>query len=201
MSATVDSVLDFWFGDRSRPSAEIAAAQAGLWWGKSESTDAAIRTQFGQALAVAGSGGLDEWLSTPEGLLAAIIVIDQFSRNAHRDSGEAFALDSVALGWCKKGIEQGVDQALRPIERLFFYLPLEHSEDMEDQNQCVVLMDILAGSVDESSRETFAGFADYARQHQRIIARFGRYPHRNALLGRESTEEELAFLQEPGSSF
>ena len=130
-----------------------------------------------------------------------IILADQFSRNMYRDTPRAFENDALALSWCKGGLESGVDRELRPIERVFLYMPLEHSESVEDQHRSVTMFTELAQSVPAQQRKLFDGYIDYAVRHRDIVQRFGRFPHRNAILGRESTEEEVAFLQQPGSSF
>lgn len=198
--STPDAVLEFWFPPDS------ARANA-LWWGKDPRLDAEIRERFGATLAAAKAGQLDDWAATPRGRVALIIVLDQLSRNIHRGDPQTYDADEHARKLTLDGIELGHDRELSGIERLFFYLPLEHSEQLEHQEQVVELMRRLAEDVaaepgaDAKQRGQFAGFIDYAIQHRDIVARFGRFPHRNALLGRESTAEELAFLQQPGSGF
>ena len=130
-----------------------------------------------------------------------IILADQFSRNMYRDTPRAFFSDPKARTWCKAGLENGADRTLRPIERIFFYLPMEHSESLDDQVRSVALCKELAESVPDAHRELFDGYLNYAVRHCEIVERFGRFPHRNAILGRESTDEEIAFLAKPGSSF
>jgi uncharacterized protein (DUF924 family) len=139
--------------------------------------------------------------------VALVVVLDQLSRNLHRGSAEAFAADARARALVYQGLAHGDDQVLRPIERLFFYMPLEHSEALEDQERCVALFRELALAVaaapdaDAKQVAQFESFIDFAVRHRDIIARFGRFPHRNAVLGRASTDEELEFLQQPNSSF
>ncbi|MFO7566042.1 MAG: DUF924 family protein [Enhygromyxa sp.] len=194
---TPDEVLDYWF-----PADPTRANK--LWWGKDEGLDAEIRERFGAGLRAAKTGALDHWAEQARGRLALIVVLDQLSRNIHRDDPEAFAADEQARALSEAGLERGHDRQLRPIERVFFYLPLEHSESLADQERCVELMRALAEEVakqDLARREQFEGFVDYAVRHRDIIARFGRFPHRNAVLGRASTPEELEFLTQPGSSF
>lgn len=193
-------VLEFWFpADSSRANA--------LWWGKNPELDAEIRERFGATLSAAKAGELDPWANTAAGRLALIIVLDQLSRNILRGDPETFAADPQARALTVAGLELGHDRELRAIERLFFYLPLEHSEVLADQQRCVELMRTLAADVaaepgvDDARRAQFESFIDYALRHQQIIARFGRFPHRNAVLGRTSTPEEIEFLTEPGSSF
>lgn len=195
-----DAILKFWFGANSDAVA-IAQAQSKLWWAKDGETDAAIKLRFEADVMKAACGELDAWADTPSGCLALILLTDQFPRNIYRDCAQAFAYDALANAWCKAGIRQGFDQKLRPIERVFFYLPLEHAESLVDQEQAVRLFERLAAEAAPSERETFDGFLDFARRHARIIARFGRFPHRNAMLGRASTPQEIEFLKEKGSSF
>ena len=191
------TVLTTWF-----PS-DPAQAQK-LWWGKDEATDASLRERFSATLAAARRGELDDWTTNARGRLALILVHDQLSRNIHRGSPEAFASDAMARALTHAGLELGHDRELAPLERVFMYLPLEHSEDLAEQDECVGLFEALATeakavSPEEGSR--FAFYLTFAERHREIIARFGRFPHRNAVLGRASTDEELAFLTEPGSSF
>jgi uncharacterized protein (DUF924 family) len=200
MMETTDTVIDFWFGDGAEAGA-IAAAKSTLWWGKSADNDRAIEQRFAPWVERAAARQLDDWLDTPRGRLALIILIDQFSRNIHRDSARAFAGDALARGWALEGLAQGVDRRLRPIERVFFFLPLEHSEDRGDQAESVRLYQQLVDEAPPAERQLFAGFLDFAVRHRDIIERFGRFPHRNAILGRDSTPEEQQFLREPGSSF
>lgn len=192
-----ETVLTTWF-----PS-DPAQAQK-LWWGKDEATDADLRERFSSTLAAARRGELDAWATTARGRLALIIVLDQLSRNIHRGSPEAFAGDAKARALVHEGLERGHDRELAPIERVFMYLPLEHSESLAEQDQCVGLFRTLADEVAATDAELgkrYAFYLTFADRHREIIARFGRFPHRNAVLGRESTDEELAFLTEPNSSF
>jgi uncharacterized protein (DUF924 family) len=133
--------------------------------------------------------------------LALILLLDQLPRAIHRDTAAAFAQDAKARRVAGQGLDSGADRLLRPIERLFFYLPFEHSEVLDDQDRSVELFRELLLEVPPSHRETFAGFVDYAVRHRDVIKQFGRFPHRNVILGRESTPEEKAFLEQPGSSF
>ncbi len=197
---TADIVLDFWFGPAAGDTA-TAQAQQKLWWSKNETIDADIRTRFGGLVEAAASGRHDDWALKPRGRLALILLFDQFPRNMYRNTPRAFACDPLAGKLALAGIASGADRELRAIERVFFYLPLEHSESAELQERCVALFTALAAGVPEADRETFAGYVDYAVRHRDVIHRFGRFPHRNRILGRTSTQEETAFLQQPGSSF
>lgn len=208
MSASLDqaeSILDFWFGPDvdTTPASVVAERQAALWWSKNEQADADIRSRFEALLADAADNKLAAWADTPRGLLALIILLDQFPRNMYRGTAKSFSYDELARQCSHLALAMGVDQQLPPIARVFVYLPLEHAEDVDDQDYCVQLFRALAkiAGTDEAEKKAFAGFADFAKKHQDIIARFGRFPHRNAILGRASTAEETAFLQTPGSSF
>jgi uncharacterized protein (DUF924 family) len=198
MTATPDDVLDFWFG---ADAAAVDAAVAQRWFARDDAFDAAIRERFGAAVATARDGGLDAWAQNPRGWLALLLVLDQFPRNLHRGSPLAFASDARALDTALAGIGRGDDQALLPIERVFTYLPLEHAEDLAVQERCVHLFMALCDSVAATERERFADFLGYAQRHYDVIARFGRFPHRNAALGRASTPAEQAYLAEPGAGF
>ena len=139
---------------------------------------------------------------SPRGPPGLILLLDQLPRNLHRGTPAAFAQDDKARALCLKGLSFGTDRGLSPLARVFFYLPLEHAESREQQARSVALFEALADEqATDPARTTFEGFADFARRHQVIVDRFGRFPHRNAILGRASTEEEAAFLQQPGSGF
>lgn len=198
-------ILDFWFGPgyASEAPAVVAQRQAKLWWSKDEQVDADIKARFESLLEDAAANRLDDWTETPESLLALVILLDQFPRNMHRGTPHCFAFDELARQCSQLMLAMGQDQELPAIARLFAYLPLEHSEDMDDQDYAVDLIGQLAKDhqADEAQRQAFGGFADYARRHREVIRRFGRFPHRNAILGRASTAEEVEFLKQPGSSF
>lgn len=193
-------VLEFWFG-RADDDAEVLRTQAPLWFRKSAELDAEISTRFGAAVEAASQGGLSEWGDTAQAVLARIILVDQFRRNIYRNSAAAFEADALARAWTLDGIDRGLDRQLRPVERTFFYLPLEHAEDRALQARSVQLFEALRDSVPEPLRETFEGYLAYARAHRDIVERFGRFAHRNALLARPSSPEEIAFLAGPGASF
>lgn len=194
-------LLDFWFGDEADDVLR-ATRQAPLWWGKSSETDALLAKQFGAQAEAAANGELADWADLHHGRLALILLLDQLPRNIHRGTPAAFAQDPLARDLCLKGLSIGADKSLSPLERVFFYLPLEHAESREQQVRSVALFEALAAEqAGTLAQATFAGFADFARRHQVIIERFGRFPHRNDILGRTSTPEEAAFLQQPGSGF
>ncbi|MGE0115194.1 MAG: DUF924 family protein [Steroidobacteraceae bacterium] len=194
------AILDFWFGDDAN-DAVVAQKQAALWWSKNEAADAEIKQRFETTVQAAAMGSLTVWSETPLGRLVLILLTDQVPRNIYRDTPRAFAFDALARNWCKAGLEQRLDLQLRPIQRVFYYLPLEHSESRDDQQRSVQLYRELASAVSPEMKSVFDGYLDFARRHQAIIERFGRFPHRNQMLQRVSTEEELEFLQQPGSAF
>ncbi len=176
-----EDVLSFWFGEL-RPEQRFA---------KDDRVDEAIRQRFGALHETLALGVPADWREAPRPLLAAVIVLDQFSRNLARGRPEAFAHDAAALALTRLALARGFDAGMSGEEKQFLYMPLMHSEALADQVECERLMD--AAGLEEAT--------DFARRHREIIARFGRFPHRNATLGRTSTPEELAFLKEPGSSF
>ena len=195
-----DSIRDFWFG--SNPDDVVVAQQRSkLWWSKNPDTDQDIRNRFEIQLQRAADNALTAWTESAAGLLALVLLTDQFARNMYRHTPKAFQFDAMAQDWCQTGLARGMDQMLRPIERVFFYLPLEHSEALAHQEQSVRLYARLYQEVPPEYMDTFRRFLMFALRHRRIIERFGRFPHRNEVLGRLSTPEEILFLKEPGSSF
>lgn len=190
----------FWFGEQIAQLGDeaIAKQQGKLWWSKNADFDAQIRQRFAPYIDGAVRGELDGWAETPRGLLALILLTDQFPRNAYRGTPAAFAADAAARRFCRIGLARQFDSALRPVERVFHYLPLEHSEAMADQDDAVQLFSALAEAAPEPA---ILSNLDFALRHRAVIARFGRFPHRNAIHGRASTPEEIAFLGEPGSRF
>ncbi len=199
MMETPGTICQFWFG--AGPDDAVAQAQSKLWWSKDDAVDAEIKRRFEPWIRKAEAGELSSWLDHPVGRLALILLCDQLPRNSYRNTAQAFAFDLLARAWCMEGLRDGVDRQLRTIERVFFYMPLEHSEALEDQERSVALFAELATGADPAQRKTFDGFHDFAIRHRDIVKRFGRFPHRNAILGRTSTPEELIFLATPGSSF
>ena len=200
LPASPESVLDFWFGAPGS-AAEIAGRQSKLWFGKSLANDQAVIDRFAATLTAATAGQLDAWANTPRGRLALVIVLDQFPHHIHRDQPQAFATDPQSLALSLAALESGEDRKLAPIERVFLYLPLEHAESIEMQERSVSLYEQLSNEAAADERALFDNFLDYARKHLDVVARFGRFPHRNEILGRPSTPEELEFLKQPGSRF
>ncbi|WP_409970223.1 DUF924 family protein [Piscinibacter sp.] len=186
-------VLDFWFG--AAGSAERGKARA-AWFRKDPAFDALIAGRFGAQIEQALAGGLREWEAEPGSALARILLLDQFTRNVFRDTPRAFEGDALALPAARRMVARGHDLALAPFERSFVYLPFEHAEDMAAQDEAVRLFERLAAASPEC-----ADMLPYSHRHRDIVARFGRFPHRNAILGRASTAEEAEFLLQPGSGF
>ena len=193
-------VLDFWLGAWPLNAAALQRVQ-GQWFRKDEAFDAELRRRFEGTIADARAGRLDGWAEQAEGRLALLIVLDQFTRNAFRGRPESFAGDAQALAIALEGIARGHDATVPPMARIFCYLPLEHAEDADGQARSVALFETLRDAPDAEPKAFFDVTLDYARQHQAVIARFGRFPHRNAILGRASTAEELAYLAQPGAGF
>ena len=195
-----ESVLAFWFGAPGS-AVEVAGRQSKLWFGKSPANDQAVIERFAATLTAATAGQLDHWAHSPRGRLALVIVLDQFPHHIHRDQSQAFATDPQSLALSLAALESGEDRQLTPIERVFLYLPLEHAESIAMQARSVSLYERLAHEAAVDERALFDGFLDYARRHRDVVARFGRFPHRNAILGRPSTPDEIEFLKQPGSRF
>lgn len=195
-----ESIQEFWFGNDA-DDASTAARQAKLWWAKDEQLDVLIRQRFATDSESALAGSLDEWAQSPAGCLSLILLCDQFPRNMYRDTPAAFASDAKALALSKAGLASGLDKRLRAIQRVFFYLPFEHSESLADQDQAVALFGQLANEASAAYKTIFDNFLNFALRHREVIRRFQRFPHRNTILGRASTAEELEFLSQPGSSF
>jgi uncharacterized protein (DUF924 family) len=187
------AVLDFWFG---RPGDADYLQSRAAWFRKDEAFDAAIRDEFGNVIEAALRGELAHWASASASAVALIVVLDQFPRNAFRGSARMFDGDAPALAAARRLVESGADRGLPGVMRQFVYLPFEHAEDLGVQHESVRLFGELA-----REEPALADLPEWARKHFDIVARFGRYPHRNALLGRASTPEEIAFLQQPGSGF
>lgn len=196
-----DTIRNYWFGSALEDAAVTARERARLWWSKNPQVDNEIRRRFEKCVIKAGAGELDHWASNPPDRLALILLTDQFPRSIYRGSAKAFVFDTKALSLARDGIDAGFDTSLRPLEKVFFYLPLEHSESLADQQRSVSLFQKVLDEAGPEQKPTFAEYLDFAARHRDIIARFGRFPHRNEVLGRISTPEELSFLQQPGSGF
>jgi len=200
MMERLPKVLDYWFGFKLG-DAEVSADRGPLWFKKSTETDREIEREFGDLVSEAETGAFNGQIASPLDRLAVIILLDQFTRNIYRGKPNCFSSDPLALQLALDGLEKKEDLRLRPIERVFLYLPLEHSEDLALQDQSVELFSALVETVPDECKKIFSGYLDYAVRHREIVARFDRFPHRNDILGRISTEEEAEFLTHPGSSF
>ena len=185
------AVIEFWYSQRARP----------LWFEKDTAFDEEIRSRFGADIHAAQLGAFDEWRATPMGTLALLILLDQMSRNIYRGEAKAFLGDVRALGVADAALKRGDDKGFDFEQRRFFYLPFDHAEDMANQERSIQLFTQLYEETPAQDRARAEEQLDYAHRHRDIIKRFGRYPHRNAALGRPSTEAETEFLKGPGSSF
>ncbi len=195
-----ERVLRFWFGELDADGLADAAHVA-RWWKKDPSFDEELRGSFLDEHQQITAGRRASWLATPRGRLAYVIVLDQLSRNMFRDTPDMFEQDYLALQAALEGIGAGWDRALRTDERVFLYMPLMHSEELTVQERCVELFEAYRDELEGPARERVARNLEFARRHRDIVARFGRFPHRNSILGRDSSEEETEFLKQPGSSF
>lgn len=193
-------LLDWWFGPEASAT-QTAAARQGLWFGKKDSQDAEARERFGDLVEQALDGGLAHWADQPDGWLALIILLDQLPRMLFRNDPRGFSGDARAQALVADGLARGLERDLAPIRQVFVYLVLEHAEDLASQERALYRYQQLLDGCDATERELFANFLDFAERHRVVIARFGRFPHRNATLGRTSSAEESAFLLEPGSRF
>lgn len=196
-----EDLLEFWFEDcGSRP--HRVPELVGRWFGGGDDFDAALRERFAPLLERAEAGdAFDDWRATPRGTVAAVLVHDQLPRNLRRGEARAWALDSRACRIAEAAIEDGVDQRVRAIEALFLYLPFEHAESLAHQHRCVAAFERLCDRAPEDAGESFVGFQGYAQRHLAVIERFGRFPHRNEVLGRTSRPEEERYLAEGGERF
>ena len=169
-----------------------------LWFNPPDGTDQYIRERFGELVEQAVRGALYSWADTPQGLMALVILLDQFTRNVYRGTPEAFSGDERALALARQAVSQGMDSTMPTVHRIFLYMPFEHAEDLAAQDEGLACFARLMDEAPESQRERIGSFQRYAVAHREVIAQFGRFPHRNRLLGRESTTEELAHLDKHG---
>ncbi|MEM6705653.1 MAG: DUF924 family protein [Acidobacteriota bacterium] len=195
----IEDVSAYWFGELQ--GGWSRDDRTDLWWFGDENTDEEIRRRFGSLHEAAVQGRLQSWADSAEGRLALIIVLDQFSRNLHRETAAAFETDPKSLELCLGGIERGHDLELPPVKRAFLYMPLMHSESMEHHERARPLYDSLVEIVDEAKKPEAEKMVFGANLHKEIIAEFGRYPHRNRALGRPSTPEEIAYLEADAETF
>lgn len=195
----LETLLRFWFGDAATDDA-AAARRIATWFEASDGFDAACRGTFADWPDRARRGDFAAWQGSPRGALALALTLDQLPRNLFRGTARAFAYDGAAVDAATAAVERGFDRALAPVEASFLYLPFEHAESPALQERSVALFEALHARAPAALATAFAGFADYARRHRDVIARFGRFPHRNAALGRASTADELAWLAD-GNGF
>lgn len=199
-SPHVQDVLEYWFGSLS--TADVYPTEkASLWFNGGEGVDNDIRNRFGKLVIAATHNELNTWKDTAKGRLALIILVDQFTRNIYRGNSQAFAYDTIAQDLTLEGLILGHDQSLLPIERVFFYLPLEHAENFELQKLAVEKFHAILSNVPSQQLSHFKNFENYAWRHYDIIEKFGRFPHRNMILNRTSTSQEIEFLKDPHASF
>ena len=192
MDSPAVAVVDFWLGSPDSPE---RGSGRDVWFRKDPAFDDVVRQRFGDAVNIAVAGGYGEWCNTAGGALARVLLLDQFTRNVFRDTPRAFAGDARALATAEDAIGRGFDRELEPYGRWFMYMPFEHAEDVAAQRRSLALF----GTLGEKTNDASA--LQWAQKHADVIFRFGRFPHRNAILGRESSPEELAFLAQPGSRF
>jgi len=191
------NILHFWFGDDKNTPLQNAE----MWWKQDNDLDAQIKETFEESLKEALEAKLESWRKTPHGCLAYIILLDQFSRNMYRNTPQAFKQDVLALAASLSGQRNNFDRELSIVERWFFYMPMMHSEDLDMQRRCVEVYEQLLEETPEKLKKTVEGALDYAVRHMKVIERFGRFPHRNKILGRKSSDEEEAFLKSDEAPF
>ena len=189
----IDEILSFWFKEQELSAPQIDR-RMDTWFGEDPLFDHEIEKEFSSDIQQACAGELNHWADEPRGRLALIILIDQFRRNIYRNTAKAFSMDKLALKLCVEGAMEKKDKGLTPIQKVFFYMPLQHAESAKVQAKSVELFERLAESVSPTYQETFLTIAQFAELHKDIIDQFGRFPHRNKLLGRENTSEEDEYL-------
>ncbi len=186
-------IHDYWFGP-AHDWLQVLANNSRRWFEKGRELDAEIRAQFSDTLALARRGELDDWQDSLVGTVALVLLLDQFPRHIFRGTAEAFACDGQALRACLGGLERGLDTSMSPVQQGFYYLPLQHCEDIAIQDRSVELMELRTSQAAPEFKDYMTTTLEFARRHREIVLRFGRYPHRNESLGRVSTREELDFL-------
>lgn len=191
--ARIDAILSFWFKEHELSAPQIDR-RMDIWFGEDPIFDHEIEKDFSADVDKASDGELDHWAHDPRGRLALIILLDQFRRSIYRNTPAAFEKDPAALKLCVEGAMEGEDKGLSPIQRVFFYMPLQHAESRKVQAKSVELFARLAEAVSPTLRETFMTVAQFAELHRDIVERFGRFPHRNEMLNRKNTAEENEYL-------
>ena len=196
----IDNIITFWFQEQTLTAPQIDS-RMDIWFGESADFDAEISLEFKNDVERASMGKLDHWADESGGRLALILLLDQFRRNIYRGTKQAFACDKAALKLCIEGAMEKKDSGLAPIQRVFFYMPLQHAESRKVQSKSVELYNKLADAVSITNKETFETIAQFAELHADIIEQFGRFPHRNILLNRENTPEEQEYLSGDSPDF
>ncbi len=196
----IDAVLAFWFKEQELSAPQIDG-RMDIWFGEDPAFDQEVAREFADDVQLASEGKLDHWAHKPMGRLALIILLDQFRRNIYRNKAEAFAMDKAALKLCVEGAMEKKDKGLTPIQRVFFYMPLQHSESRKVQEKSRQIYNKLASAVSATYRETFETVAHFAELHADIINQFGRFPHRNTVLKRKNTAEEDEYLSGDAPTF
>ena len=198
--ARIDAILSFWFKEQELSAPQIDR-RMDIWFSEDAVFDHEIEKEFADDVDAASAGKLDHWAAQSDGRLALIILIDQFRRNIYRGTAEAFSKDKLALKLCVEGAMEKKDKGLSLIQRVFFYMPLQHSESRKVQAKSVELYNRLAEAASPTYRETYLTIAQFAELHKDIIDQFGRFPHRNQLLNRENTAEEAEYLAADSPDF
>lgn len=196
----IEAILEFWFREQELSAPQIDR-RMDIWFGEDDVFDHECKKEFADDVELASAGKLDHWAREPRGRLALILLLDQFRRNIYRNTAEAFAKDRAALKLCVEGAMEKKDQGLAPIQRAFFYMPLQHAESVKVQAKSVELFTKLAEAVSPTYRETFETIAQFAELHRDIIDQFGRFPHRNKLLKRPNTPQEDEYLSAESPDF
>ena len=198
--ARIEAIISFWFRQQELTAPQIDQ-RMDVWFSENPVFDHEIEKEFLTDVEAASEGKLNHWAAESRGRLALILLLDQFRRNIYRKSVDAFALDKIALKLCVEGAMEKIDQGLTPIQRVFYYMPLQHAESRKVQAKSVALYERLAEAVSPTYKETFLTVAQFAELHRDIIDQFGRFPHRNKLLNRENTAEEAEYLADDSPSF
>ncbi|MDH5215277.1 MAG: DUF924 domain-containing protein [Gammaproteobacteria bacterium] len=196
----IDAVLAFWFEEKELSAPQIDG-RMDIWFGEDPVFDLEISKEFSDDVDRASEGKLDHWANEPRGRLALILLLDQFRRNIYRNTADAFSCDKQALKLCVEGAMEKKDKGLSPIERVFFYMPLQHAESRKVQQKSCDIFNKLAEAMSPTYKETFQTIAQFAELHRDIVERFGRFPHRNSLLGRRNTPDEEEFLTGDSPNF
>lgn len=198
--ARIDAILSFWFKIKELTAPQIDG-RMDVWFGEDPVFDQEIQSEFAGDVEQASAGQIDHWAHTPRGRLALILLLDQFRRNIHRDTAKAYAMDRQALKLCVEGAMEKKDKGLSAIQRVFFYMPLQHAESRKVQAKSIAIYDRLANAVSPTYVETFMTIAHFAELHHDIVEQFGRFPHRNEVLERANTPEEDEYLAGDSPTF